>query len=708
MFAELNRKAVRLSWELSPEHGVFTMATVFSYVRMSTRKQLDGDSLRRQLAMSDEWIRANGHTLNPIKLHDLGRSGYHGANLGPSGKLALFLSLIDVGRVKPGDILLVEALDRLSRQQYSEAEKVFRAILDAGVAIVTLKPYEAQYTKESVARDPMALTIPLMAFHLAHLESLNKGNRHRSRWDNMRAVAATTPGFKFNKRRPSWLSWDERKGIFVENENAAAVRHIFEATAEGMGQRKLLGELQKKFKPHGKILRWDEAQQKRVAVARTWNTSYINKVLNDRAVLGERQSKTNIDGNRVAVGNVIKGYYPAVIEEDLWYRAKAAKAANLKQKGPNGLFVNLFTGLVFNAHDGHSMVLQTTRATHGRQRRLVSSGHWQKIEGSDPLSVDLPTFERIALKYLSELRPELLGTKTGKNEIRAKEQELKGIEVSLARIEADLPAAAADAEEYAMLKSAARTARINRDEVRKAVEMLKAQSSGDKPLIEAQDVITLLALATDEDRHTLRLRLRSLLAEFVESIYIKPEKHFRRVYCMAQFHFTGGLVKTVQFGPGFQGGSQQQHEINSFGAVSFDLRDRKAASKTIFRRLAVELTKPAVAPVFKSVPKTIGEAAALWLKVRKAEMSPASFRVVPAKIRRFVEFVQTDTPCSQVGIQHWRLFIRWLRAEVSDGNLSQVTARVAYSRVREFVRWLVENEATPAFDVGQSAAKAVA
>jgi DNA invertase Pin-like site-specific DNA recombinase len=682
------------------------MATVFSYVRMSTRKQLDGDSLRRQLAMSDEWIRANGHTLSPIKLHDLGRSGYHGANLGPSGKLALFLSLIEAGRVKPGDILLVEALDRLSRQQYSEAEKVFRSILDAGVTIVTLKPYEAQYTKETVARDPMALTIPLMAFHLAHLESLNKGNRHRSRWDNMRAISQTTPGFKFNKRRPSWLSWDERRNTFIENENAAAVRFIFEATAEGMGQRKLLGELQKKFKPYGKIQRWDEALEKRVAVSRSWNTSYINKVLNDRAVLGERQSKTEVDGNRVAVGNAIKDYYPAVIDEDLWYRAQAAKAANLKKKGPNGKFVNLFTGIVFNAHDGHSMVLQTTRASHGRQRRLVSSGHWQKIEGSDPLSVDLPTFESIVLRYLSELRPQLLGTKTGKSEIRAKEQELKGVEVRLARIEADLPEAEAD--EYTMLRAAARTARIKRDEIRSVLDSLKAKSSGDKPLIDAQDVITLLASATDADRNTLRFRLRSLIAEFVETIFVKPEKHFGRVYCLAQINFNGGLVKTVQFGPGFQSGSSVQHEVNSFGAIRFDLRDRKAASKSIFRKLATELAKPALAPVFNTVPKAIGEAAGLWLRVRKAQMSKASFRVIPAKIRRFVDFVGDDTPTSQVGVQHWKLFTRWLKAEVSDGKLSKATARVAYSRVREFVRWLVDNQATPAFKgTEQSAAKAL-
>ena len=674
------------------------MALVYSYIRFSTKKQLDGDSLRRQVEMSDEWIRRNGHTLAEKKLHDLGRSGFHARHLrSPDGKLREFLGMIESGRIKSGDILLVENLDRLSRQAMSEARKVFELILEAGVKIAVLRPYERLFTKESIS-DPFGLMEPLMAFHLAYIESKNKSDRLRKKWDHKRADAVTQgPTFKFDKRCPSWVSWDDTKKAFVLNDGAAAVRFIFEATADGIGQRKVLATLQEKFKPIG--------------VSKHWNGAFVAKVVNDRAVLGERQPKTNVDGKRVAVGFVIKEYYPAVIDEPLWYRAQVAKAKKLKMKGPNGQFVNLFTGIVFNAHDGQAMHIQVSRTPREEgvyvQRRLVSSGHTEKRPGSDPVSVDYFDFEAVVLSYLNEVRPEDLGSKTGVTELRAKEQELRGIERHLARIEDDM-SNPADEGEYQSLKASSAKTRKNRNELRAEVEKLKGEVNAAQPLLHAHDTLKLLAEADDDQRHTLRLRLRSLLAELLDSVYVKPEKHFGRVYCLAQLNFTSGLVKSVQFGPGFKDGSRSQHEVGSFGNIALDLREKKAAKKIVFRKLAEALAKPAPAPDVKKIPTTVGAAAELFLRVRKANLAKASFRVVPSKVRRFVGFVGADTATKEVGLQHWRLFVRWLRAEVSEKKLDDSTARVTHNRVREFLRWLIEQGATPAFDFGGSAAEAMA
>ena len=295
------------------------MAVVYSYIRFSTKKQLEGDSLRRQVEDGEAWISRNGHKLADMKLRDLGVSAFRGRNK-HAGALSTFLDGIRSGRVQPGSILLVENLDRLSREGMSEAKKVFEQILEAGVLIAVLRPYERLFTQDSVS-DPFGLMEPLMAFHLAYLESRNKADRLRKLWDRKRADAVKEgPGFTFDRRCPSWVSWDKEKKAFVLNDGAEAVRFIFEKTAEGVGQRQVLAGLQKDFKPIG--------------LSGKWNGSFIQKVLNDRAVLGERQPKTADDkGSRVPVGSVIVGYYPAVIDESALDQGAGSEEEQPEEEG---------------------------------------------------------------------------------------------------------------------------------------------------------------------------------------------------------------------------------------------------------------------------------------------------------------------------------------------------------------------------------------
>jgi hypothetical protein len=319
--------------------------------------------------------------------------------------------------------------------------------------------------------------------------------------------------------------------------------------------------------------------------------------------------------------------------------------------------------------------------------------------------MDYFDFEKIVLEYLNEVRPEDLGTKSGATELRAKEQELRGVEGRLTRIETDLTKA--DEDEYMTLRNSAKVARTRARELREEVEKLKAEVNADQSLLHAHDTLNFLASANEGQRHTLRLRLRSLVGELLETVYVKPEKHFGRVYTLAQLNFTSGLVKSVHFGPGVKGGSHTQHEVGSCCHLAVDLRDKKAAQKAVFRKLATALAKPAPPPVVTDIPATVGEAAGLFLRVRKSEMAKASFRVVPSKVRRFVEFVGADTDTKDIGPTSWRVFVRWLRAEVTEKKLDESTARVTHNRVREFLRWLIARDATPTFDLGGSAVKAI-
>jgi Resolvase, N terminal domain len=111
-------------------------ATAYSYVRFSTPEQRKGDSLRRQLAAAKEYADAHGLKLDDT-LRDEGISARKGANR-TKGALGAFLKKVESGDVVRGSVLIVEALDRLTREDVVEAHYLFLSIIRAGITVVTL------------------------------------------------------------------------------------------------------------------------------------------------------------------------------------------------------------------------------------------------------------------------------------------------------------------------------------------------------------------------------------------------------------------------------------------------------------------------------------------------------------------------------------------------------------------------------------------
>src|SRR6266404_9298254 len=100
-------------------------AKAYSYVRMSTDLQLKGDSLRRQLEASAAY--AVTHDLELVdesRLEDIGVSAFKGANVA-EGALGRFLAAVESGKVPNGSYLLVESLDRISRQEIKASLALF-------------------------------------------------------------------------------------------------------------------------------------------------------------------------------------------------------------------------------------------------------------------------------------------------------------------------------------------------------------------------------------------------------------------------------------------------------------------------------------------------------------------------------------------------------------------------------------------------------
>jgi hypothetical protein len=78
-----------------------------------------------------------------------------------------------------------------------------------------------------------------------------------------------------------------------------------------------------------------------------WHPSYVAKILNSRAVIGEYQPCKIVNGKRQPVGDPIKNYFPRIIDDDLFYRAQQARRERRNNgSGRKGKYVtNLFSGL---------------------------------------------------------------------------------------------------------------------------------------------------------------------------------------------------------------------------------------------------------------------------------------------------------------------------------------------------------------------------
>ncbi|MEI9756537.1 recombinase family protein [Enterobacter hormaechei] len=147
---------------------------LYSYVRFSSVKQREGNSLERQQDTALKIAARYNLELDTTAFHDLGMSAFKGKNA-HEGKLSEFIKQIG-GKVPVGSWLVVENLDRISRDDAWSALDIFKNILSKGIVVVTGMD-EKVYKYADVKNNPTDLIISLLMFTRAHDESLTKKNR---------------------------------------------------------------------------------------------------------------------------------------------------------------------------------------------------------------------------------------------------------------------------------------------------------------------------------------------------------------------------------------------------------------------------------------------------------------------------------------------------------------------------------------------------
>jgi DNA invertase Pin-like site-specific DNA recombinase len=233
-------------------------------------------------------------------------SGFHGKNL-CEGHFAEFLALVQEGSIPAGSVLLIENIDRFSRDSIIPARNKLEAILQAGVEIHTLSP-ERVYNKESL-QNPYELIGMMLEFSRAHEYSQQIGKRLASAWNGKREKAKNnqTP---LSKCPPAWLKVVDNKYEVIPD-RAQTVELIYQLCAESLGMNLLAQELTRRKIPSfsGKPL----------------NECDIAKILRSEAPIGHHHPYRVDPATRKQIPTPrIEGLYPPVISESLNAMAKIA------------------------------------------------------------------------------------------------------------------------------------------------------------------------------------------------------------------------------------------------------------------------------------------------------------------------------------------------------------------------------------------------
>ncbi|MFJ3056945.1 recombinase family protein [Herbaspirillum sp. NPDC087042] len=101
----------------------------YSYIRMSTEIQQKGHSEQRQRELSENYAKLHGLELVDQSVYkDIGVSAFRSTNL-ESGALGQFVTALKSGKIARGSVLLVESLDRLSRDSSHIALRLFLVLI---------------------------------------------------------------------------------------------------------------------------------------------------------------------------------------------------------------------------------------------------------------------------------------------------------------------------------------------------------------------------------------------------------------------------------------------------------------------------------------------------------------------------------------------------------------------------------------------------
>jgi len=487
------------------------------YGRFSSKPQERGDSKRRQI--DGAFAYAKEHNLEIVKGADGKPLVYF--DEGVSGKEGLNLER-DFGRLlkdaKAGEIILCEALDRIGRQNPFVLGNLIYQTTQKGISIHAWQ--EAKIiTPENIEEMGTQFSV-FTGAAVGNQENQRKIKRQREKWEAKRSNGTNAP---LTATCPNWIkpiiAFDERgnkvtKGFELIPAYAAIVKRIFDLSLKGLGNTAIV----KHFNANG---------VKPIGDSDGWHQSVVDRILKNRAVLGEFQPHEYKEKRkRVPIGEPIPNYYPKItgIDENLFnavqYRRKQRKISGRGRRG--AVVGNLFTSICMCGFCEAPMTY-----TQKRSNTLVCDngrrGHKCRYVG-----YPYEEFETSFLNYVSELDlASVLNPKDNPNNQTA--IEIEQCRANISEIETKLENLAIGIEKggnMEILVSRIAKHKSELDKQKEALsELLVKQAATSVCAVKVSELKQLIAKAQDltaKDANETRLSLRQAIRDIVTKIEVFP------------------------------------------------------------------------------------------------------------------------------------------------------------------------------------------
>jgi DNA invertase Pin-like site-specific DNA recombinase len=550
------------------------------YCRISHPDQRKGGGLLRQTSEETSqallaFCKRFAFTLSKRFWVDDGVSAWKGLNASPEHQLGQFITVANRGTIRPGDCLIVENLDRLSRQDIWAAMGLVNDLKQLGIHIGRLDTMQLLRAED---KDIGSFFAAAGEFYRGNSESNAKSMRNGAAWKRKRK-SAKDKGTTITNCLPAWIRHvDGRREAIPEYVDI--IRRIFRLTANGYGHFLIV----KKFKSEGvPSFAEGNCKSEQNKKDRTWARSYIALILSDERVLGRFQPRHR-DGS--PAGDVIPDYYPAIITQEEWDAAQGSadqrKVRRFKDEGEGGglvtlygsgltvnqiarrlslrrsyvrqrlvrlgllplpkkqeksNYINVFARLLRNALGGDSYYC-ATRTDVGKYTRVLINT--DAAEGRGTMrSFPFATFERAVLSMLREIDPhEILNGDSAPDESLALAGQLAGVEAELAEAKAFMEAKGFNGiigERIMDLTAKKQTISERLAEARQRALHPLSEAWG-----EAQSLAGIVETARAKRDDEPLLRLQSVLRRIVSSIQLLVVPRGRDRLAAVQIWFAGG------------------------------------------------------------------------------------------------------------------------------------------------------------------------
>lgn len=487
------------------------------YHRYSSKRQDRGSSIERQTERTADLCARKGWEIVET-VEDRGQSAWKGDHLSV-GNLGKLRARIDAGLISPGTILVVENIDRLSRQDYRTARRWIEDVTDHDIIVAVHSP--------ELILDRHAMSGANIGAMLQHLLEANRATAEGNRKSSMqkatieKGLKLAREGVVYSPRAPAWLIAKKGEPFRLNEDRVAIVNSIYEWSAAGLGYETITKRLNETVPPWTQG--WKDGVQK-------WRIGYVRDILSSPAVEGEYHVRTG--PGRKPTGEVIRSYYPRIVEADLVERARGAIRSRMGSGGAkSGEAQNLFGGIAFcsackgsvgrtltgNGRGRRYAYLECRNARYGicKAKGKIRYDHVEASVLEKLLHLALDDTHFIAPDDIAPLASRLANA-------RKRSEELTQETANLIAVLRKLPDSAATLTALADIEAekAATVTEISKTEIE--LDIARGKVSPGEHLIRVNDVRDLLTAEDDEARFAARLRVKAAFQSLIDGIEFDP------------------------------------------------------------------------------------------------------------------------------------------------------------------------------------------